>query len=166
MLSLNKIVPLFAVIFGVSLLQAADLNSPAPRFTLMDSHHRKHALVDYRGRVVLINFWASWCSPCQEELPELNRLAGDYRGKKVNILAINVDEDRTAAKTLLRKLGLTSPPMQILWDSKSKVVSAYNINTMPTSFILDPQGIIRFVHSGFHHQDPTAWRQEIDRLKP
>ena len=145
-------------------LHAAALNEAAPQFSLVNSQGQTRKLSDYRGKVVLINFWASWCAPCQEELPELDRLEARYKGKKVRVLAINVDPRRTPAKKLLAKLGLRSSHLEILWDSKSRVVGAYNIETMPSSFILDLHGVIRYVHSGFHTQDPGLWRQEIDSL--
>ena len=155
----------FAVLLlSISLSHAAELNKAAPSFTLKNQRKVSRTLADYKGKVVLINFWASWCAPCQEELPELKRLAGEYQGKNVNIVAINVDEDRNAAKSVLAKLGLSTSHLEILWDSSSKTVSAYNIDGMPTSFILDRQGTIRYIHSGFHRQDPSAWRQEINRL--
>src|SRR5579871_3381346 len=114
------------------LLLAAQLNKPAPKFP---------ALSNYKGKVVFINFWASWCAPCQAELPELNRLAADYRDRKVQVIAINVDEHRKDAKKSLAKLGLTTTHMKIVSDPKSKIVSAYNIESMPTSFILDQRGL-------------------------
>jgi thiol-disulfide isomerase/thioredoxin len=161
---MKKIGSFAGIVLGVTLAHAAALNHVAPKFVLVNSQDQIRTLSDYRGRVVFINFWASWCAPCQVELPELNRLAAHYKGKKVRVVAINVDPKRQPAKKLLSKLGLNSPRMEILWDSKSKAVGAYNIDTMPSSFILDTRGVIRFVHSGFHNQDPGLWRQEIDRL--
>ena len=155
---------LFGLIFAVSVLQAAALNDPAPKFSLMDSHQQKRSLASYKGKVVFVNFWASWCAPCQLELPELDRLAAAYKGKRLQVVAINVDEKSADAKKLLRKLGLKDPAMQILWDPKSKAVSAYNVETMPSSFILDDRGKIRFIHSGFHAEDPALWRHEVDNL--
>jgi thiol-disulfide isomerase/thioredoxin len=150
--------------FAVTLLQAAVLNSPAPKFVLINSNQQRRTLASFKGKVVFINFWASWCAPCQVELPELKRLASEYSGKKLRVLAINVDTDRRAARRLLSNLGLTVSPLEILWDTKSKAVSAYNIETMPSSYILDPQGVIRFAHSGFHPHDPETWRSEVNQL--
>ena len=155
---------LFISLFIFSLLQAASVGNPAPKFALPNSQKQIRSLSGYKGKVVFINFWASWCAPCQVELPELRRLADDYRGKKVAVVAINVDQDRNAAKKVIARLGLSGSSMEILWDAKSKVVSAYNIETMPSSFVLDPHGVIRFIHSGFHPQDPDAWRREVDSL--
>jgi cytochrome c biogenesis protein CcmG/thiol:disulfide interchange protein DsbE len=153
-----------ATLFTVTLLSAAMLNNPAPPFTLYNSHHQKRVLSTYKGKVVFINFWASWCAPCRVELPELNKLTTDYKNKGAKILAINVDTDKAAARRALGRLGQNAAALDILWDTKSAVVSRYNIDTMPSSFILDGHGIIRFTHSGFHNQDPQTWRQEIDRL--
>jgi cytochrome c biogenesis protein CcmG, thiol:disulfide interchange protein DsbE len=152
------------ILLCASLLHAATLNAPAPTFALMNSRRQNRTLPDYRGKIVFINFWASWCGPCQAELPQLNRLAADYNGKKVRVLAINVDSNRADAKKLLGTLGLAGSNLEILWDTKSKVVSTYNVESMPSSFIVDPKGIVRFTHVGFHSQDPQIWRQEIEQL--
>jgi thiol-disulfide isomerase/thioredoxin len=143
---------------------AATLDAPAPAFSLHDSHQQFRTLKSYQGQVVFLDFWASWCAPCLLELPELNRLAADYQKKKLRVLAINVDTDPAAAKVLLSKLGLKKPVLKILWDTQSKVVSTYNIETMPASFIIDQKGIIRFSHPGYHEKDPSLWRTEIDGL--
>lgn len=148
----------------VTALEAATVNVPAPDFSLTNSHGTKRTLSDYKGKVVFINFWASWCAPCQIELPQLNQLAIDEGGKNVNVIAINVDREQFKAGTLLTKLGLDSPEMEILWDPDSKAVAAYDAETMPNSFIVDTQGIIRFVHTGFDKHDPEKWHHEIDSL--
>jgi thiol-disulfide isomerase/thioredoxin len=145
-------------------LHAASLNAPAPKFSLKDSHKQLRTLSEDKGKVVFINFWASWCAPCRLELPELDRLAATYQGKKFQILAINVDSDRKAGQTRLVELGLKNPGFEVLWDTRSRTVTAYNIETMPSSFILDPKGIIRFTHTGFRAEDPPVWRNEIDTL--
>jgi len=150
--------------FITSLLHSAALNQPAPSFALVDLQQHQRSLSSYRGKVLLINFWASWCGPCQQELPALSRLGSEYQDKKVRILAINVDENWSEAQKLLTRLGISTSRLEILRDSKSKVVSAYQIEAMPSSFIIDAQGIIRFSHSGFHAQDPGTWRQELDTL--
>jgi thiol-disulfide isomerase/thioredoxin len=131
---------------------------------LINTHEQRRTLNDFKGKVLFVNFWASWCAPCQMELPELNQLAKDYKGKKVKVFAINVDKERSDARKLLAKLGLKAAEFEVLWDTRAKAVSAYDIEVMPSSFIIDSRGIIRFVHSGFHSTDPDAWRKEIDSL--
>jgi len=153
---------LFAL--ATTLVQAAARDTAAPQFTLPNSHHQQRTLSDYKGKVVLINFWASWCAPCQAELPELKKLAAEERGR-LNVLAINVDENRASAEKLLAELGLdTNHAFEILWDTHSEVVSTYNIESMPSSVLLDSRGRIRFVHVGFHRADPALWRREITQI--
>ena len=156
--------PLIALVIGVTLAYAAVLNTPAPAFALKNSQKQVRILASYKGKVLVIDFWASWCATCQLELPQLDRLAVDYKGKKLQVVAINVDTDRKAAKELLSKIALSTPHFEVLWDPKSKAVSTFNIEVMPTSFILDQAGIIRFIHSSYHEHDPTTWRKEIDGL--
>jgi thiol-disulfide isomerase/thioredoxin len=163
-LSLKPLWPFLILLIGVTGLEAVALNKPAPKFVLTNSHHQLRALSDYKGKVVFLNFWASWCAPCQVELPELNRLAAQYGLKKLRVVAINVDRERMPAKKILSQLGSNISNVEILWDSQSKVVGTYQIEGMPSSFILDPQGRIAFIHTGFHPHDPESWRQEIDRL--
>jgi DsbE subfamily thiol:disulfide oxidoreductase len=146
------------------LLQAATIGRLAPKFTLQDAQAKPRTLASYKGKVVLINFWASWCGPCQAELPELNRLAAQYKARNVRVLAINVDRDRSQAKQLLKRLGLGAPALEILWDPHSKAVSAYDIQGMPSSFVLDRAGVIRYLHSGFQPHDPSLWRNELEAL--
>jgi thiol-disulfide isomerase/thioredoxin len=146
---------------------AAALNAhenAAPAFSLMNIHNHKRTLSEFKGKIVFINFWASWCAPCEVELPELNRMATEYQGRKVQVIAINVDRDRRLALGLLAKLGLTNSHLEILFDPASKVVSTYQIEAMPSSFLLDAHGRIAFTHEGYHSSDPDLWRQEIDRL--
>ena len=162
---MKKLIGLLILVSSlVAVLQAATVNAPAPDFSLTNSQSKLRPLNDYKGKVIFINFWASWCAPCQVELPELNQLTIDEAGKNVAVIAINVDKEQFKAGTLLTKLGLQSPNMEILWDPESKAVAAYDVETMPTSFILDTRGIIRFVHSGFQNHDPEKWRKEIDGL--
>ena len=150
--------------FAITIAQAASVNTPAPDFALTSAQGAKRTLSDYKGKVVFINFWASWCAPCQIELPDLNQLAIDEQGKNVSVVAVNVDQEQFKAGSLLTKLNLQSPEMEILWDPESKAVAAYDAETMPSSFILDKQGVIRFVHSGFQNHDPENWRKEIESL--
>jgi peroxiredoxin len=143
-------------------LQAASLNDRAPDFKLPTFQETSRSLSQYRGKVVLINFWASWCAPCQIELPELDRLAAAYPASRFRVVAINVDEHRKTARETLARLKLAH--IDLLWDARSRIVNAYDIETMPTSFIVDPGGTIRAIHQGFHPTDPQRWRNEVNAL--
>lgn len=148
---------------GTCLAQAASVGQSAPGFTLSDSRKSSHTLSRYKGKVVLINFWASWCAPCQTELPLLNDLARRY-GDRLQVLAVNVDENPAEGRKALERLKLQTPALRVLWDSRKKVVSAYNVPTMPTSYVLDRHGKIRFIHEGFRPSDKQAWEQEVQEL--
>src|SRR5262249_14177435 len=90
---------LIAVFFlGLSLAHAATVGAPAPKFSHTNSQKQLQSPASYKGKILFINFWASWCAPCLQELPELNRLAGEDFHGKVKVLAINVDEDPKAAR--------------------------------------------------------------------
>ena len=145
-------------------LYAARVNDPAPPFSAFNSRNKKVSLSDYKGKVVFINFWASWCAPCQNELPRLDKLAQEYTDRNFVLLAVNVDDDPAAAGKIIEKLNLRSSSMEILRDADAKIVTAYNVDTMPSSFILDTHGVIRAAHAGFHPHDPATWRKEINAL--
>ncbi len=143
---------------------AAGLNEKAPSFTLKNTAKENRALASYKGKIVLINFWASWCAPCQTELPELNALANEYKDS-VKVLAINVDADPSLGRKALKRLRLEQPRMEILWDTRSRVVKTYDIPTMPSSYVIDQGGRIRFIHEGFRPGDREKWRHEIATLR-
>src|SRR5438105_812295 len=88
---MKRIGLLAVMVFAVMPTYAAALDHAAPKFSLANSQNQVRSLSDYKGKIVFINFWASWCAPCQEELPELDRLAAHYKGKNVRVVAINVD---------------------------------------------------------------------------
>ncbi len=142
----------------------ASVNDKAPDFSLQDIKENKAALANLKGKVVYINFWASWCPPCKEEFPELNKLAEKYKDSDFIILAVNVDKVKSNMDDFLSKMPLSSKNMVILVDSKAAVVSSYNARAMPTSFILDKEGVIRYMHLGFNEKDPEKWVKEIESI--
>ncbi|MFN0118075.1 MAG: peroxiredoxin family protein [Elusimicrobiota bacterium] len=159
------------IIFGLTILalsavlNAAFVNDPAPQFSLKDMNGKDVSLKDFQGKdVVLVNFWASWCPPCKEEFPELSELANEYKGHGLQVLAINLDKSQDRVKKFLEKMKINPGAMTILLDPKSEVVANYVARSMPSSFIIDKTGVIRFVHFGFNEKDPVKWREEIDQL--
>ena len=156
---------LFAcAMFMAAALRAAAVKDTAPEFALKNFHGDKIALSDLKGKVVFVNFWASWCGPCAQELPKLSQLAEDYKKENFSLVAINVDPDQIAAQKFLGTLPIPPSPMETVWDPDSKIVSAYDPQTMPSSFVIDAQGVIRYVHAGFTGGDTIKWRQEIDSI--
>jgi cytochrome c biogenesis protein CcmG/thiol:disulfide interchange protein DsbE len=117
----------------------------APTFTLRDAEGEFVSLEDLRGRVVLVNFWATWCEPCRAEMPELDRAARAYHDAGFRVLAINVLEDSAAIQKYGAQLDLGIP---LLVDPRGEVYEAYNVQGLPVSFLVDREGVIRDVHLG------------------
>ena len=113
------------------------------------------------GAVTLVDFWASWCVPCREELPVLERLRRDYGPRGVAFITVNIDENAGEARTLVRQLALTLP---VALDGKQRVANAWRLPTMPTSFLIDKKGVVRFMHAGFRGGDEEKLQAELDAL--
>ena len=127
---------------------APGVGEPAPDLTVSGFYDKKPIkLSSYRGKVVLLDLWASWCAPCRDEMPALDAMATRLRGKGIEILAVSIDEERNAAESFLktrRKWSLT-----LAHDPAGTVPSRLNPPTMPTSYIIDAEGIVRHVNAGF-----------------
>src|SRR5262245_53679312 len=124
------------VLTGVS--QAAFIGDPAPDFSLPDLTGKEVALKNFQGTdVVFVNFWASWCPPCKQEFPELNELANEYKGHRLQVLAINLDKSPDRVEKFLEKIKIKPGALTILQDPKSTVVANYVARSMPSSFIVD-----------------------------
>ncbi|MEK6758831.1 MAG: TlpA disulfide reductase family protein [Deltaproteobacteria bacterium] len=140
------------------------MNQSAPPFTLMDINGRAVSLSSFKGKVVFIDFWASWCPPCKVEFPELIRLMERYNGEDVALLAVNVDQKRSHAVDFLKKFSVIPASFHLLLDGESQVIKIYNASAMPTSFILDKNGVVRHIHFGYRETDRKKWIEEIDTL--
>src|SRR6266850_6812834 len=109
----------------------------APDFASKSDSGRNVRLSELRGQVVLINFWASWCSPCRQELPLLNKIYVQYRAAGFMLLAVNVDDNRKDAEALLKRLELRFPT---LFDDAKSVAKLYGVDTMPATLVIDRDG--------------------------
>ncbi len=117
---------------------------------------------DLKGKVVLLDFWASWCGPCKESFPVMDELQQKYGAKGLVILAVNVDENVAAMKDFLK-----DHPVQfnILHDATKKLVGAANIASMPTSFLIGKDGKVVAIHKGFHGKDTAKeYVAEVEKL--
>jgi peroxiredoxin len=123
---------------------AARVNFQAPDFGLTTIDGKEIALSDYRGKVVLINFWATWCPPCRTEMPDIRDAAVAHPDNFV-VLAINNGESDEAAENFARLFNLQFP---VLLDSDGAVARKYNVQGMPTSFFVDRAGIVRAANMG------------------
>lgn len=117
------------------------IGSPAPDFRLMDLHGKAISLSDYHGKVVLLNFWATWCGPCRVEMPAMEALYRSMQSKGLEIIAISVDQQGTAVtRPFQEALGLSFP---ILHDLDYQVGLTYGARTLPMTFAIDRRGVIR-----------------------
>jgi len=113
---------------------------PAPDFTFPDLDGRKVSLSDFRGKVVLVNIWATWCPPCRDEMPSMQKLYEGFKGEDFEILAVSIDSNGSeAVAPFMRKMNLTFPA---LLDPRGKIRSLYRITGVPESFIIDKNGIL------------------------
>ena len=106
-----------------------------------------------KGKVVLVDFWASWCGPCKDSFPVMEELQSRFGSKGLVVLAVNLDEDTETMNDFLKKHPVT---FTVVRDAKKKLVGTVNIKSMPSSFILTPDGKVASVHKGFHGQETRA----------
>ena len=120
-------------------LQPPKDRDSAPDFTLTDPDGKKVSIKDFRGKVVFLNFWASWCEGCREEMPSMERLYKEFKGKGLEILAVNVKEQRPAAVAFYKKLQLTYP---VALDPDGEVGLLYGAFGLPVTYLIDRKGIL------------------------
>jgi thiol-disulfide isomerase/thioredoxin len=114
------------------------------------------------GKILLVDFWASWCAPCKASFPAYARLNAVYAARGVVIVAVSVDEDPAAYAAFVKKLA---PPFATVRDATQQLVRTVNVPTMPTSYLVGPDGKVRQVHSGFHGDETEkTLRAEIEAL--
>jgi thiol-disulfide isomerase/thioredoxin len=126
---------------------AAKAGEAAPAFELTAANGQRVALADLRGRVVYVDFWASWCAPCRRSFPWMNAIAARYAGEGLTIVGINVDKRREDAERFLRD---TPAAFTIAYDAQGTTPAAYAVAGMPSSYLVDRQGVIVDVEEGFH----------------
>ncbi|MDO9172817.1 MAG: TlpA disulfide reductase family protein [bacterium] len=151
MLALTVLVALLSV----SLPAVAGLDGPrVPTPTALD-------LKPYAGRVVYVDFWASWCQPCRSSFPWLRELQKKYGEQGLTVLMVNEDHDRKAAEAFLAELG---GDLQVIWDIEGKLATAYGIEGMPASYLIDRSGRLRTSHIGFEPKKSGEIEAEVTTL--
>jgi peroxiredoxin len=136
-------------------------NAPAPDFTLKTLQGPNIRLAEQRGRVVLVNFWATWCGPCKQEMPHLNRLYDKYRSSGFVLMGVNVDEDPKVAAGTAGRFGLRFP---VLFDADKAVSKLYDLQSMPATVLIDRDGKVRFLHRGYREGLEEAYDRQIREL--
>lgn len=142
--------------------QALEEGDRAPAFSApaLDGDG-KLSLAAYKGKVVFLDFWASWCAPCLTSLPMLEELRKELAGQDFQILAVNVDKDRDKAKRFLGRHPIGYPSVS---DPEGKLPATFELKAMPTSFLIDRKGVIRHIHDGFRPSDMNGLKDRIRAL--
>ncbi len=142
-------------------VQAEALEGPAPDFTLKSKDGSNLRLQDFRGEVVMLNFWASWCGPCRQEFPLMDEIYKKYQKMGFTILAVNVDEDSRDANGFLDAVPVSFP---ILYDPESKISELYQVDAMPTTIMIDRNGNKRYLHRGYKSGYEVEYDKQVKQL--
>lgn len=140
---------------------ALELDRTAPDFTLKSLGGKNLKLSEMAGNVVLINFWASWCGPCREEMPLLNDLHKKYEPLGFAVFGVNVEEDVKGATGFLQNFPVDFP---VLLDSANQVSKQYKVIAMPTTVLVDRDGKVRYLHQGYKSGDEIKYQQMVKKL--
>lgn len=155
---------LFAAPLALEAAELKALDAPPPSaFELKDLSGRSHRLADYRGKVVLINFWATWCEPCREEMPSIAKLANALAGSPFAVLAVNVDEPEARIAKFLSAMPLDFP---VLLDPGRALTKRWNVRILPASFVIDGDGRMRYAATGELDWSSAAVAERIRALLP
>jgi thiol-disulfide isomerase/thioredoxin len=138
---------------------AASSSGPAPAFQLSGRGGKNIDLSQYRGQVVMINFWATWCGPCRQEMPLLEDIYKKYKPMGFTMLGVNVEPDSAAAEAWLSKQKPVSFP--IAFDTESKVSKLYKVAGMPSTVFVDRKGNVRVMHKGYKPGDENFYLTQI-----
>ena len=155
------LVTMTATLVFSAAVSAADVSGPAPDFTLKSRDGKNVRLSELQGQVVMINFWASWCGPCRQEMPHLENIHQEYADYGFTLLGINVDEKQEQAEKLLAQIPVSFP---ILFDPSSSVSKQYNVDAMPTTILIDRDGNLRHLHRAYRPGFEDMYRNEIKAL--
>jgi DsbE subfamily thiol:disulfide oxidoreductase len=152
---------IFCTLASLSLASSDLAGQPAPDFALKSATGENLRLSEYRGDVVMINFWATWCGPCRQEMPLLDELYSRYQRVGFNLLGVNIDDNTNRAMKMIDDLGVTFP---VLFDSRKEVSELYAVDAMPVTVLVDREGIIRHVHHGYKPGYEEKYLEQIRSL--
>jgi thiol-disulfide isomerase/thioredoxin len=153
------LVTLTTVILAAAANAAGD--PPAPTFSLPARGGSTINLSQYKGQVVMINFWASWCVPCRQEMPLLDSIYKKYKPLGFTLLSVNVEPEQKDAENFLKQTPVTFP---VVFDAKSQVSSLYNVQGMPTTVFIDRKGNVRLMHVSYKTGDENLYMDQIRSL--
>jgi peroxiredoxin len=149
-----------AVVLSVN-VQALTIGQKAPDFTLKNMQGKNLNLTEQRGSIILLNFWASWCGPCRKEMPALQALQEKYQDLGVQVWGVNVEQENQAGKDFLADLDLS---FSIFFDQTNTLSATYQVEAMPTTVIIDRDGVVRFIYRGYKDGYDKKYAKAIKKL--
>jgi DsbE subfamily thiol:disulfide oxidoreductase len=150
-----------ALVVAASTWSTAAAPTVAPKVALQTADGATVQLASYQGKVLLVDFWASWCTPCKTSFPALDALFREYASQGLEVVAVNLDERRRDADAFL---GDHPHHLTVLFDPKGASPVAFGVKGMPSSFLIDKAGNIRFTHMGYSGNVGESYRREIAQL--
>lgn len=142
-------------------VQKVEVGKTAPDFALVDMNGQRHQLSDYRGEGVFLNFWATWCKPCEREMPYIENSYQYFKDKGVKVLTVDVGESELVVNNFIKRHNLNFP---VMIDKDETVQTAYGINPLPITFLIDKDGIVVRSHTGELTQELV--NQYMEEIQP
>ena len=137
------------------------VGGPAPDFALKSRGGANLRLSEERGNVVVVNFWATWCGPCRQEMPLLDEIYERYRDAGFQLLGVNIDDDTNKAERMADDMGVSFP---LLFDQEKEVSRLYDVRAMPVTVLIDRDGTVRQVHHGYRPGYEDAYIEQVRAL--
>ncbi len=158
---LKKMLGIAAGLLLASATGAGEISGPAPNFSLPSRSGEQVSLEDLKGQVVMINFWATWCAPCRQEMPHLEALHQRYSNLGFTLLGVNVDKDTSGVEKFLAQ---TPVSFKVLFDSANEVSELYDVIAMPSTVMVDREGNLRYMHHGYQPGYEHEYQAQIRAL--
>ncbi len=157
-----KIILIFFNLYFIAIVSATETAQPMPACKISPLGETKtEDLQQYKGQVVYVDFWASWCVPCAHSFPFLNELHQEFKDKDLQIVGINMDENVEDAKAFLAK---TPAQFNIVADTSAQCAKDFDVKAMPSSYLIDRNGVVHHVHQGFRSEDIKELRALVEHL--
>jgi len=150
-----------ATLLVTTAASALELGKPAPDFTLKSMAGNNLNLAEQRGKIIVINFWASWCGPCRKEMPVLQKFYDKYQDLGVSVWGVNVEQENQAGRDFLADLHLSFP---IFFDESNTLSANYQVEAMPTTVIIDRDGLVRYAFKGYKSGYEKKYAKAIKKL--
>lgn len=154
-----SLVALLCIFFAAPSMAAEP--AAAPDFALKSDTGKNMRLRELRGQVVMLNFWATWCGPCREEMPKLQQLYRQYQKTGFTLLGVNIDDNSANAVEMAKEIGVSFP---LLFDKDKQVSKLYKVDAMPSTVLIDRDGKLRYLHRGYKPGYETTYQTQIREL--